>query len=116
MRTGCATSTRRRDEREGRPGDSNMRGHSEPDNRAGTIVGGGRSNGGLWIVRGGEVNNCYLDEVKHLGSSPWLSMTKSKRKVIASGARRIDPWSSTHGSKLQPVSNNCYYVRKRGEA
>ena len=82
----------------------------------GTIVGGGRSNGGLWIVRGGEVNNCYLDEVKHLGSPPWLAMTKSKRKVIASGARCIDSWSSTHGSKLQPFSDNCYCVRKRGEA
>ena len=70
----------------------------------------------LWAQGAREVSKCYLDEAKHLGSPPWLTMTKSKRKVIASGARRIDPWSSTHGSKLQPVSNNGYYVRKRGEA
>ena len=70
----------------------------------------------LWAQGAREVSKCYLDEAKHLGSPPWLTMTKSKRKVIASGARRIDPWSSTHGSKLQPASNNCYYVSKRGEA
>ena len=34
---------------------------AESERGAGTIVGGGRSNGGLWIVRGGEVNNCYLE-------------------------------------------------------
>ena len=70
----------------------------------------------LWAQGAREVSKCYLDEEKHLDSPLWLTMTKSKRKVIASGARRIDPWSSTHGSKLQPVSNNCYYVSKRGEA
>ena len=66
----------------------------------------------LWAQGAREVRKCYLDEAKHLGSPPWLTMTKSKRvrKVIASGARRVDPWSSTYGSKLQPVSNNCVVV------
>ena len=30
--SGCAISTRKRDEREDRPGDPDIRGHSEPDN------------------------------------------------------------------------------------
>ena len=47
----------------------------------------------LWAQGAREVRKCYLklDEAKHLGSPPWLRVTKSKRKVIASGARRIDP-------------------------
>ena len=92
---------------------------AERGRERGRVVGNKSVKGALWAQGAREVSKCYLDEDKHLGSPPcWLTMKKSKRQVIASGARRIDPWSSTHGSKLQPVSNNCYnyYVRKRGEA
>ena len=71
----------------------------------------------LWAQGAREVSKCYLDEEKHLDSPTLVDDDEEQTQgYIASGARRIDPWSFTHGSKLQPVSNNCYYVRKRGEA
>jgi len=89
---------------------------AERGRERGRVVGSKSVKEALWAQGARGESKCYLDEEKHLDSPPWLTMTKSKRNVIASGARRIDPWSSTHGSKLQPVSNNCYLVSKRGEA
>ena len=43
---------------------------AESERGAGTIVGGGRSNGGLWFVRRGEVNNCYLESEFRSDSQP----------------------------------------------
>ena len=34
---------------------------AESERGAGTIVGGERSKCGLWVVRGGEANSCYLE-------------------------------------------------------
>jgi hypothetical protein len=38
---------------------------AESERGAGTIVGGERSKGGLWVVRGGEANSCYLESEYH---------------------------------------------------
>ena len=38
---------------------------AESERGAGTIVGGEWSKGGLWVVRGGEVNSSYLESEYH---------------------------------------------------
>ena len=70
---------------------------AESDRGAGTIVGGERSKGGLWIVRRGEVNNCYPEsEYRSYNKSAvfeaaWV-MTKEK---VASGTCAGPPDSDT---------------------
>ena len=50
---------------------------AESERGAVTIVGGERSNGGLWVVRGGEANSCYL-ESEYFSPQEWSLGTHSE--------------------------------------
>ena len=85
---------------------------AESDRGAVTIVGGERSKGGLWFVRRGEVENCYLKSEHRSDSQPLIHDEEEGRDLYRIHLIQRHAHRSAHGSKEHIATDGTYYDTK----